>query len=161
MLHIKKNNVGTSNHTRRFITSFDSGAEAAIIISDTSDDGKFWQLATLGTNRIEVADNAFTITSPAGDTLRGTVLHPANATLKTGRRARGSDALGVKDNSYVTVESPGGDFLITLTIAASGKTHPAVSATGTWEGLPAGEVKVGSTSFKIQGDSITKSTHTP
>ncbi len=158
VLRIRQNNVGTSNHTRRFITSFDSGAEAAFILSDTSDDGRFWQMATIGTNRIEASGNIFTIISPSGDTLRGTVLYPDKAVLKTGKRPRGSDAFGVKENNYVTVESPDGDFLITLTIAAAGKTHPATSASGTWAASPDGEVKVGNTNFKIRGDTITIST---
>ncbi len=154
VLRIKENNVGTSNHTRRFITSFDSGADVACILSDTSENGTFWQLATLGTNRIETSGATFTITSPAGDTLQGTVLHPPEATLKTSMRARGSDAFGVKENACITVESPDGDYLIALTIAAPGKSPPSPSATGTWSNVPDGEVQVGTARFKIQGDAI-------
>jgi len=150
-LAIAQNNVGTNNHTRRFLTAFDTGADAAFVIADTSDDGKFWQLATLATNTIATGKNTFTISSPNGDSMKGTVLYPAEVTFKTGTRARGSDAVGVTENSFIHFSSDDGDYVVVLTLAAKGKPHPATSFTGT---LAGGTVKVGSNSFRIRGDEI-------
>jgi len=150
-LSIAQNNVGTKNHTRRFLSAFDAGADATFIISDTSDDGKFWQLATLGANKITTGMNSFTITSPNGDTMNGTVLYPASVTFKTGTRARGSDAAGIKDNNFVHFSSADGDYLVVLTLSAKGKAHPTISSTGN---VAEQMIKVGSKSFRIKGDGI-------
>jgi len=152
-LSISQNNVGTKNHTRRFASSFDTGANAAFIIGDTSQDGKFWQLVTLVTNKITTGNNTFTITSPNGDTMNGTVLYPANVAFKTGMRPRGSDAAGIKDNNFIHFCSDNGNYLVVLTLAARGKAQPAISNTGNFAN---GTVKVGSRSFQIKEDAITE-----
>ena len=151
---IPLNNVGTANHTRRFLSSFRTGANAAFVISDTSDDGKFWQMATLGTNTITTDKNTFTITSPKGDTLKGTVLYPPDPVFKTGTRPRGSNAGKVAENNFIHFSSEDGDYLVVLTLAEKGKSHPAVSAAGVWSGQPDGKVTVGNATFAVSGDTI-------
>lgn len=155
--NIKQNNVGTKNHTRRFAASFDKalGASAAFVISDTSDDGQVWQMVTLAPNKIATGGNTFTITNPQGHTLRGTVLYPAKTEFKTGTRIRGSNAGDIKENNFVHFGSSDGDYLVVLTIAPKGASHPKVAATGNLGGdAPAGTVTVGGVTFTISGDAI-------
>ncbi len=159
VMRIAKNNVGAREHTRRFLADFsDSGAAATFVISDTSADGRFWQLATLKTNRITTAGNTFTIESAAGATMRGTILYPSEAKLKTGERPRGSAAGDVTDNNFVTVEGSDGAFLVILTLAEAGKPHPAATASGKWTGDVRGNVTVGGLNVEIQGQTIRRTT---
>jgi hypothetical protein len=151
---ISQNNVGTKNHTRRFVSSFNSGANAAFIICDTSDDGRFWQMSTLASNEITTSGNTFTITSPEGHALKGTVLHPASVTFKTGTRPRGSAAFGIKENHFIHFSSEDGDYTVVLTLAEKGKPQPTVSATGDWSGVPRGIVSVGTFRVAIDGEQI-------
>ncbi|MEI7766540.1 MAG: hypothetical protein WCJ97_03780 [Phycisphaerae bacterium] len=155
VMNIAQNNVGTANHTRRFFADFSqSGANAAFVISDTSDDGKFWQMATLETNKITTDKNSFTITTATGHTLKGTVLYPATTTFNVGTRLRGSDVGPIKNNNFVTCTSPDGDYLIVLTMAEKGKSHPVPTATGTWSDKPDGTVTVGKLKVTVKGDEI-------
>jgi hypothetical protein len=151
---ILQNNVGTKNHTRRFLTSFNSGAQAAFVIADTSEDGRFWQLATLAHNQITTEGATFTVTTPSGPTMKGTVLYPADPKFKTGTRPRGSKALGFDNNQFIHFETPDGCALVVLTLADKGAAHPAVQATGTWSGQPAGEVTVGTFKARVDGDQV-------
>ncbi|MBC8038937.1 MAG: hypothetical protein H7Y06_00160, partial [Opitutaceae bacterium] len=56
---IARNNVGTGNHRRWFAADHSkaAGAEAAYVIYDTSDDGRFWQFCTLDTQPITTEGN--------------------------------------------------------------------------------------------------------
>jgi hypothetical protein len=155
VMRIGQNNVGTKNHTRRFISSFNSGANAAFIVSDTSDDGRFWQLATIGANEVKADGNTFTITSPDGHSLKGTVLYPAKVEIKTGSRPRGTPALGSNDNKFLHFSSGDGDYLVAMTIVEKGRSHPAVDVRGTWSGEPKGDVLIGRFQAHIEGDTIT------
>jgi hypothetical protein len=151
-----KNNVGTSSHTRRLAVDFSgtSGAAAAVVVVDTSADGRFWQHCALEPHAISVEGNAFTIAGPGGNTLRGTVLHPPKAELKTGRRPRGSKAGAFENNTWVTALGDDGAFVVTLTLQKAGKPAPKVSATGTWAGTPKGTVTVGGRTVSVDGDAI-------
>ncbi len=152
------NNVGTKDLTRRFFSSFDPAASAAatFVISDTSSNGQFWQMVTVEPNKVETTADGFLITSPEGATLKGTVLYPAsNLRTATGTRIRGSDFNQFKNNNYVHFQADDGDYLVVLTLQPAGKSHPAVTATGTFAGdSPAGEVKVGGLTVEINGDAI-------
>ena len=154
---IGQNNVGVKNHTRRFLADYSraAGVDGAYVICDTSDDGAFWQLCTLATNKIATGGNIFTIESPGGETLRGTVLYPAaDAKLNTGTRPRGSEAGTVKDNNFVHCQSGDGCYVVVLTLAGRGQMHPVPTAKGTWGKTPSGTVTVGRVNVKINGDKI-------
>jgi hypothetical protein len=153
VLAISQNNVGTQNHTRRFLSSFDTGADAAFVIGDTSDNGKFWQLATLSSNKITTSDNSFTLTSPAGATLQGTVLYPAKVEFKTGSRPRGTNAMGETDDNFIHFSSDDGNYLVVLTVQASGHTPPAVKSSGTYNNAT---VQIGSKAFQVKVDDISE-----
>jgi hypothetical protein len=165
------NNMNVANHKRWYMTDFDSaatGAQAAFLVADTSVNATYWQLPTSPFNTITTSGNTFTITSPNGDTLRGTVLHPAGATLAHGTRPRGSgfsllhggsladrDPIlnpEVNENKFVTVHGGGGDFLVAFTIQPAGEPHPAVSKTsGTVDDAV---VQIGNRSYTITTDNI-------
>jgi hypothetical protein len=150
-------NLGVSDWKRRFVAAYGtaSGADATFVVSDTSTDGGFWQICTLETNTITTNGSSFTITGPSGNSLRGTVLHPVNATFTTGDRIRGTQFDGYDNNKFVHFQSADGDYLVVMTLTKNGTAHPAVSANGTWSGTtPAGQVQVGNFTVDINGDSI-------
>ncbi|MFM2090037.1 MAG: hypothetical protein RLZZ127_526 [Planctomycetota bacterium] len=150
------NNVGTSEHVRRFVADFSrSGAAAAYVVVDSSGDGRFWQHCTVAANPIAVDGNTFTITGTDGATLRGTVLHPSDATLKTGTRIRGSDYVqAIAENTYVTVAGSDGSFVVAMTIQPRGKAHPKPAATGTWAGTVTGTVVVGGLTVRVEQEAL-------
>jgi hypothetical protein len=155
---IPMNNLGVSNHKRRFITDYSkaSGTEGAFVICDSSDDGAFWQFCTLATNQITTDGNTFTITGATGNVLKGTVLYPPGPIAwKTGTRVRGSEIGTAKENNFVHFQSADGCYLLALTIAKKGAAQPAPTATGTWGKSPQGTVKIGKFQVAIDGDSIT------
>ncbi len=151
-----RNNVGTGGHTRRMAVDFSgrSGASAAVVIVDTSADGRFWQHAALESHSVSAAGNAFTISGTGGNTLRGTVLHPAKTVLRTGKRPRGSKAGSWENNVWVTASGDDGSFVVVLTLQKKGVQAPAVSASGSWTGTPKGTIKVGGLSVAVDGDSV-------
>jgi len=153
----KLSNLGVADWKRRFIADYGttSGANATFVVSDSSTDGLFWQLCTLETNTLTTSGNTFTITGPGGNSLKGTVVQPANATFTTGVRIRGTEFDGYDNNKFVHFQSADGDFLVVMTLCKNGTAHPAVSANGTWSGTtPAGQVQVGNFTVEINGDSI-------
>ncbi len=156
VLSAAKNNVGTSGHTRRMDVDFSgrSGAAAAMVIVDTSSDGRVWQHCALETHTIAVSGNTFTVSGPGGNSMKGTVLYPPDAELKTGKRSRGSSAGTWNENAWVTASGGDGTFVIVLTLQKPGKPAPKVAASGTWTGAPKGTVTVGSLSVAVDGDSI-------
>lgn len=154
IMEIDENNVGTKNHIRRFITDFRNDGVSACIIADTSDDGRFWQFVTLGDNKITTRDNTFTATSPAGDTLQGTVLYPPNPIFKTGLRNRGSDALDQKQNAFLHFQSEDGNYLVVLTSARRGQLHPPPRMQGDWQNGRDATVEVGNSAYKITDQTI-------
>jgi hypothetical protein len=155
---IPVSNVGVRGHKRRFIADYSAagGAEAVYVICDTSDDGRWWQLCSLEEHRVVARGNAFVVTAPNGNTMRGTVLHPSgNLRLRIGRRLRGTPFNRTnRRNSYVHLQSDDGDYLVVLTCARKGRGHPKVSASGTWSGEPKGTVTVGRFTVAIDGDAI-------
>ncbi|MBC7979211.1 MAG: hypothetical protein H7Y36_01450, partial [Armatimonadetes bacterium] len=157
-MEISTSNIGTKNHKRRFLADYSpqTSASAAFIVSDSSEDGAFWQFCTIEPNSITSDAKSFTVTAPNGATLKATVLHPeSGVTFKTGTRPRGSKFLEIENNRFVHFGNPEGDYLVVMTLATKGKPHPQVAAKGNWGGdAPDGMVKVGNRVYTIQGDSI-------
>ncbi|MCD8481768.1 MAG: hypothetical protein LR015_03230 [Verrucomicrobia bacterium] len=145
--HMAVSNVTTTNHKRWFVSDFNSaatGAEAVMVIADTSDDGVWWQLPTFLNNTITHSGNQFTITGVNGATLRGTVLHPGGTpNISVGTRERGSGYMVlnggtlaevseqnplITENRHLLIQSSGdGDFLVVMTLQPAGVSHPSVS----------------------------------
>ncbi len=139
---ISRNNVGATNHKRWFVADHsnkNAGVEAVYLIADTSADGFFWQINTLDEpdTTITTSGNHFTITGRDGSSMRGTVLYPTgDSVITTGIRERGSSfAYPINNkqetgygrrNRFVNVRGPG-DYVVVLTVAKSGQTHPTVS----------------------------------
>ncbi len=151
-----RNNVGTQNHTRSLAVSFDPAlqAHAAVVVLDTSADGLVWQHCTLDTHDIKVDENGFTITGPTGNTLRGTVLHPANATIRTGRRERGSNAGDVTHNHWIAIDT-GPNALVVLTLQRAGEAPPTVRLEGSLNpAKPDARIVIGRQTMRLQGTKI-------
>lgn len=138
---ISKNNVGTASHKRWFVSDYSraAGVEAVYVIGDTSNDGFWWQFNTLEEAGLAITtgSNTFEITGRDGATLRGTVLFPTgNVQFEQGSRARGSKFAYARANDQTTgygftnkwlTARGDGDYVIVLTVAKAGQTHPAVS----------------------------------
>lgn len=160
-LSINPNNLGVANHTRRMLTEFGQSRtdpHAAVVIVDTSDNGKVWQMVTLEPNKITTSGNTFTITGVDGSTLRGTVLYPdaRNVSFKTGTRIRGSKAFDIERNNFVHFSSDDGCHVVVLTLAKKGQSHPKVSLDGTFGKAPNGTITVGDWQFKADGNSLSR-----
>jgi len=158
-MEITLNNLGVTNHKRLFAAdhSKETGASAAYIVCDSSENGAFWQFCTIEPNRITTDANSFTVTAPNGASLKGNVLHPASGvTFKTGTRPRGSKFLEIENNRFVHFGNPEGDYLVVMTVVPKGGTHPQVLAKGTWNGpQPDGMVKIGNRIHTITANGIT------
>jgi hypothetical protein len=158
-MEIAMSNLGVTNHKRLFAAdhSADTGAAAAYIVYDNSENGAFWQFCTIEPNNITTGSNSFTVTSPNGASLKATVLHPASGiTFKTGVRPRGSKFQEIENNRYVHFGNPEGEYLVVMTAVPKGRTHPQVLAKGNWSGdSPDGMVKIGSRIHTITGVTIT------
>jgi len=150
VMHIVLSDTGVSEQTRRIVTDFsgESGAPALVLVSDSSEDGRFWRMNTPDFNTITTGPNSFTITSPQGSRLDATILWPASGVSpRTGTFQRGSpfafgelgyDPAGGKSgkgayttqNKWVDFQSPDGNFLVALTVVPSGSTPPKIGAKG-------------------------------
>lgn len=135
-----KNEVGTVNQKRWFVADYSkkSGTDALFVIGDQSNNGKFWRMGFCGAHDITVSGNTFTITGADGASMRGTVLYPNDVTITTGAErfqalvryhnqewyGNGSDRI----NKYVSFKG-NGDYLVALTLARAGQTHPVVTRT--------------------------------
>ena len=180
------NNVGTTSHKRWFVTDYDSastGAEAVIVVADTSSNGTYWQLPTFLGNTVTSSGNTFTITGSNGATLKGTILHPGGSPAITiGTKLRGSsytiedvtagDYNGtlaenaadpvnfppIEENRYLHIQGGGdGDFLVVLTLQKSGP-HPVVTrASGT---VADAVIQVGNKNYALQNLDVLYSTGT-
>lgn len=136
--YMPANNVGVLNHTRRWLTDFDpaSGAEAVFVVSDTSDNGRYWQYTGVeNINTVSVDGNTFTVHGPNGS-LRATVVYPENPSFNQGTLNRGSnfffEGANYGTNRWVNFSSADGDHLVVMTVAAAGQPHPEVTTiTGT------------------------------
>ncbi len=156
VMSINANNIGTANQKRWYINEFSAatGTNGTVIIADTSDNGKFWQLCTLEENSITTDGNTFTITAKNGNTMKGTVLYPtADVKFTTGTRLRGSTFITDK-NGYIHFSSADGKYLVALTLEKKGTEHPAVSCTDNWGVAPKTTVTVGKFDVTIDGDTI-------
>lgn len=163
---IAKNNVGTTSQKRWFVADHDratTGVEAVYVIGDTSLDGFFWQLNTLAENTIEVVDgHTFLIHGQDGATMRGQVVYPTEPVLfTTGTRVRGSKfAYGNfgDDNDFIHFRGAG-DFVVVLTAAKSGQTHP--DARLVRGRVINAEIEVGPKRYVLTSDSVLYETDGP
>ncbi len=121
------NNVWTTGHKRWFVADYDSlntGCRAFYLIADSTVNGKYWQMVTAVENIITTDANSFTITSPNGSSMEGTIFMAGTTTIKTGTSVRGSSFGSATDSKFITVQGTTNKFLITLSVVASGGTHP-------------------------------------
>lgn len=166
------NNVGTSAHKRWIVTDFDratTGADATVIVADTTGNGRFWQLPTYLDNTLTVTGSVFTITGQNGATLQGTIIHPGGTPLVTvGTKARGQGYTlqnggtlatqsvsnpQVLSNRYLYIENTtDNNFLVVMTIQKNGGRHPVVARNaGT---IADAVIQVGGRSYGLQTDNV-------
>lgn len=170
--HMQVSNVTTTHHKRWFVTDFNSaatGAEAVMVVADTSDDGLWWQLPTFLNNTITHSGNQFTITGVNGATLRGTILHPGGTPIVSiGTRERGSgymvqnggtlvevspDNPLITGNRHLLIQSSGdGDFLVVMTLQPEGASHPVVTRIS--GGVADAVIQVGARQYSLQPDNV-------
>lgn len=157
VMYIQKNNMMVDNQTRWFVADYDStatGAIATYIIGDISDDGYYWQLNSYVKHNITTSSNTFTIQALDGSTMKGTILYPtSNYRYTVGARPRGSSyGTGIDSNRYMHFRSDDGDYLVVLTVAKNGVTHPVVSASGS--GVINRSIQVGNKSYMLKDSTV-------
>lgn len=151
--------MGTADHRRAFGVDYSekSGAAAVIVDAETSGNGKLWRLNTPEFNAITTKGNQFTLTSPSGATLVGTVIEPASPTFRTGTVERGGGAghagypyLGKKyvNNSWIEFDC-NKSVLVVMTLQT--KAAPPVTGKGT---ATAAEITIGSLTAKVTDKAI-------
>lgn len=148
----------TNNWIRRVALDYSkqSGAEVVMVMQDTSDDGDYWRLNTPDFNNISISGNTFTITSPEGSQMIGTVIQPAGATLTTGTFTRGDNlswkTTSTNQNKYVQMTDPSNEFLVVLAVVENGASAPAVS--GTYNNPDDWTVNIPGRTFSFDGTEI-------
>jgi len=126
------NNVWTTGHKRWFVADYDStntGCRAFYLIADSTVNGKYWQMVTAVENTVTYDANSFTITSPNGSSMKGTIFKSGTTTIKTGSSVRGSTFGLATDSKYITIQGTTNIFLITLSVVEPGGTHPLPTLT--------------------------------
>ncbi|MEI7675151.1 MAG: hypothetical protein WCJ03_00110 [Bacteroidales bacterium] len=121
------NNVWTIGHKRWFVADYDSlntGCRAFYLIADSTVNGKYWQMVTAVENTVTNDANSFTVTSPNGSSMKGTVFMAGAISIKTGTSVRGSTYGLAADSKYITILGTTNKFLVTLSVVDAGNTHP-------------------------------------
>lgn len=153
---IDENNVWTKNQKRWFVADYDktkTGAEAAYIIADVTLDGKFWQMVTTEDNTIQFFSNYFMITAANGATMKGTVLlNSGDYNFVQRLSVRGSDFGNSKNSKVINFQSDNGKFIVALTIAAPGRSHPVAKLTG--DDVVGAKVKIGVREYTLTTDNV-------
>lgn len=160
-LGISANNVNAQNHRRRFLADYSaaSGARAVYVVSDTTDDGQFWQLCTPGFNSITTGADHILINASNGASLKAHIVYPANPTgMTTGTRIRGSNygykGVSYDENDFAHFQSADGDTLVVMTVVGPGESHPTVTDLS-GSGANANRVlSVGGLTVHVDGDRI-------
>lgn len=166
-LHIERNNVDTLGHTRRFLADYSdqSGAAATYVISDTSENGHWWQLCQVdldpAVDAVTAGGTSFLIENPDGSSLKGTVLYPEGLlNWKSGTRIRGSSyGLGgerFNENEYVHFQSEDGNYLVVLTVCGPDSPHPEVASLAGTGANRGRQVRIGGLTVSIDGDRISR-----
>ncbi len=171
LMSMELSDTGVTGHSRAFACDFSgrSGAPALFIVSDTSEDGRFWRLNTPDFNTIETAENQFTVIAPEGQRLHARILHPASGVQpRTGGFQRGSPypyrTIGLTDdpeafgtaayttqNCWVDFESGDGRFLVAMVLLPKDAPVPEVSARNAG-GLT--QISVGGQTITVGADTI-------
>lgn len=172
VMAMELSDTGVKSQTRQFVADYSgrSGAPALFVVADRSENGRFWRLNTPDFNKIETAENQFTITAPEGQVLTARILHPASGVMpRTGSFKRGSpypfrevglvdkpDAVGTSayttQNKWVDFESADGRFVVAMTLQEKGAAAPAISANSPGGGRM--EIHAGEQKIVLDGDRV-------
>ena len=140
---MRQNNVGVMGHKRWFVSKYgdDLGCEAVYVIGDQSSTGTYWQICTLESQGIsfDSPTKTFLIEGEHGSSMKGWILYQNGEDyLTTGTRIRGSHYWyhneEYDENNYLHFGSDDGDYLVVLTMATAGQTHPQPELEGEWPG---------------------------
>lgn len=131
--------MGVEKHKRYFMANFnpEAGANAVVIVSDSSQNGRRWRLNTPEFNRVSILDDGFLIEGPNGNTLRGKAFtDQTSLKIDTGRvryggtTMRNNPGIRYRGNAYTHSKwldiNCQGNIIVVMTLQEKGKTHPAV-----------------------------------
>jgi hypothetical protein len=149
--------MGVKNHTRTLIPDYskNSGADAAFILSDMSDNGKTWRMNSPEFNNLEILSDGFLLTSPGGADLKATVFSDTKTLSITSKKVHyGGDTVvqnrGIEYNgtSYQWTNaidcSTNRKITVVLTLQPKGIKHPTVTRQN--DGL----IKIGNQIFLLK-----------
>ena len=163
--------TGVRSQVRQFVVDYSgqSGAPALFVVSDRSENGRFWRMNTPDFNKIETSENRFTITAPGGQKLAARILYPPSKVMpRTGNFPRGSSyafgSIGLRDepgafgtqayqigNRWVDFESSDGQFLVAMVLLPADAYEPEIAGAQrdkTWE------VRVGNQSLSLEPEQV-------
>ena len=131
--------MGVEKHKRYFMANFnpEAGANAVVIVSDSSQNGRRWRLNTPEFNSVSILDDGFLIEGPNGNTLRGKAFtDQTSLKIDTGRvryggtTMRNNPGIRYRGNAYTHSKwldiNCQGNIIVVMTLQEKGKTHPAV-----------------------------------
>ncbi|WP_114748231.1 hypothetical protein [Pleomorphovibrio marinus] len=137
---VKGSSTGVDNHIRKWMVDYSdkSGAEAVIVISDHSNNGKVWRINTPSFNEVNISENSFILTTPEGHTLKAVILSNSKNphSITTGLLRYGGQTVrhntGIQydnkrypESRFVDVEIDK-EVTVVMTIQPKGKPHPPI-----------------------------------
>ncbi|HEX2975731.1 MAG TPA: hypothetical protein VHO68_07320, partial [Bacteroidales bacterium] len=134
--------MGTINHIRTLRVDYSrrSGAEAVIIVSDISDNGKIWRMNSPEFNKLKIETDGFRLISPSGSELKAVVFTDVSKPEVTSEKVRyGGETtdhnrgIGFHGAKYLYTNAidckTDGRITVVFTLQPKGKPHPAVKLT--------------------------------
>lgn len=147
--------VGVEDHRRFFYTSYDekTGAEAMLVISELSDNGKRWRLNTPEFNEFQQNGDGYTLTAPNGASMKVNIFDvDTDLKVDTGRVKYGGST--VRNNPGIIYRGQSYSYnrwidvhcerkiTAVITLQPKGKEHPQIIKSGN-------EISAGSFKVKI------------
>ncbi len=135
-------NVNTLEHKRTCFSSFDShfGAEAVIVVADSSENGVRWRINTPEFNILTKQKQGYTLTAPNGNTMQVRVIGSPVSDLEDGLIRYGGST--VRHNPFIKYKGvvyensrwidlfTGSNVLVVITLQPKGVKHPEIA----WDG---------------------------
>ena len=134
--------MNTANHKRTTYSSFDGhfGADAVIVVADSSENGARWRINTPGFNQLVKQEQGYVLTAPNGNTMRITVVGSSTRGIEDGLLRYGGST--VRHNPFIRYKGmiyeksrwidllTGPNVMVVITLQTKGAKHPAVKWTG-------------------------------
>ncbi len=131
--------LGVKNHSRKTYISYDPqiGCKAAILMEESSANGKRWRIQTPGFNDFQLKENGYLLTAPNGATMQVRVLNPSDSVRVNrglhrygGKTVRHNPGIRFGGKTYsnsrwIDIECEA-NLTLLITLQEAGKEHPDI-----------------------------------